>query len=575
MADYAVNTAFTARDRITGAFRAMGKGAGVFENKAVRSFRNVGRAGSRVGSIIKGIIGAQVITRGIGMLTQGIRTAATEFIAFDQTIVGATARFKDLKIGTIETAETMELLKKSARDVGKVTQFTSTEAAGGLNFFARAGFTSTEAMAALKTQVDLATVAELDLARTSDITSDLLGALGLNAADSATKINNLEKLSNSLGLAANMANVTLEDMFETLKIAAPIATAAGEKMDPLIAITAALGSAGIKGSLGATAIKNAYLNLATNAPKVQKALAGIGLEQANFVNQIDGSLDMVKAMQLIGDATKGLGKVEQLAIFEQIFGKRAVAGATNISKSLSEIELITRALEGDKRISKIADEIRTGLGMQVKILKSGMIELGFKFIQAFETHGRGALTGLIKAVQNFDVDKVLNFAKKAIELFTQWKPVIMGVVAGMIAYNVAVKIMLAIGAIKYFFGMVKAIQAASAAQGIFNVIMAANPIGAIALAIAGLVALLVTLEVKFQIFSKAYKAVKEFFTGAGPSMAEYEAAGRARQAPNAAAVSGTLRGRIDIAGAPEGSTAKDTGSTGIARDIDYRMLGWN
>ena len=375
-----------------------------------------------------GRIAIRSVQAGLIAVGAGLAFAVKGFVAFDQTIVGATARFKDLIIGTEKTASVMDELKKKAREVGAVTQFTSVEAAAGLNFFAKMGFTSAEAMKALKTQVDLATVAELDLARTTDITSDLLGSFGLNVADSATKVANLAKLSNSLGLAANMANVTLEDLFETLKIAAPIATAAGEDMNTLIAITAALGGAGIKGSMGATAIKNAYLNLATNAPKVEKALASIGLAQEDFVNQLDGSLDMVKAMKLMGDATKDLGKVEQLAVFEQVFGKRAVAGAVNISKSLSEIDQIIKALDSDKNIADIADQIRKGLGMQIKILRSGLLELGFKFVEAFETQGRGALSNLITTVQSFDMTPVINGARFLGEVFKKLvsfiKPVI-------------------------------------------------------------------------------------------------------------------------------------------------------
>ncbi len=409
----------------------MGLSSKKFTRGLRRNFAKAQRAVAKFGKSLKrnlGRIATRTIQAGLIAVGAGLAIATREFVRFDQTIVGATARFKDLEIGTEKTALVMDELKNKAREVGAITQFTATEAAAGLNFFAKAGFTSAEAIGALKTQVDLATVAELDLARTSDITSDLLGALGLNAADSATKIDNLAKLSNSLGLAANMANVTLEDIFETLKIAGPIATAAGEDMNTLISLTAALGSAGIKGSMGATAIKNAYLNLATNAPKVQKALEGIGLVQSDFVDQRTGTLDMVKAMKLIGDASKDMGNVKQLALFEQIFGKRAVAGAVNISKNLSEIDQIIRALESDKNIADIADQIRTGLGMQVKILRSGLLELGFKFVEAFEKQGRGALSNLITAVQSFDMTSVINGARFLGEVFKKLisfiKPVI-------------------------------------------------------------------------------------------------------------------------------------------------------
>ncbi len=557
MPDFAVSTGFTARDRISTAFRAMGRNAGLFENKATKSFRNVGRAGSRTGDIMKGILGADVLRRGFRFLTQGLRTAVTEFISFDQTIVGATARFKDLEIETAATVATMEKLKQTAREVGAVTQFTATEAAAGLNFFAKAGFTSTEAMGALKTQIDLATVAELDLARTSDITSDLLGALGLNAADSSTKIANLERLSNSLGLAANAANVTLEDMFETLKVAAPIATAAGEKMNPLIAITASLGSAGIKGSQAATALKNAYINLATNAPAVADALASVGLAQADFVDQETGTLDMVAAMQLLGDATKGLGNVDQLAIFSEIFGKRAVAGAVNIAKSLAEIENITRLLDSDKRISAIADEIRTGLGMQVKILKSSMIELGFKFIQAFEKDGRGVLSLLIEKVQQFDVKPIVEGVGRIIEIIKKWGPVVLDLAPMILGVAAAIKIM--------------------------NIAMNASPIGLFLTTAAALVGTLGLLEKKFGFSAKISEefggsiGTREFEEGRRGRLEERRQAAAEREAPNKAAAQaaiGRVSGLINIQGLPTGSTA-EMDNTGSARDIDFKLLGQN
>lgn len=501
-ARFSIEAVFKAIDKMTGPLTKMQSKNKKFTRALRRDFAKAQRSVDNFGRNLNRNLGrAATRTAQVGIIAigAGLAIATKEFIAFDQTIVGATARFKDLEIGTEKTALAMAELKKTAREVGAVTQFTATESAAGLNFFAKAGFTSAEAMAALKTQVDLATVAELDLARTSDITSDLLGALGLNAADSATKIDNLAKLSNSLGLAANMANVTLEDIFETLKIAGPIATAAGEDMNTLISLTAALGSAGIKGSMGATAIKNAYLNLATNAPKVEKALAGIGLAQADFVDQRTGTLDMVKAMKLIGDASKDMGNVKQLALFEQIFGKRAIAGAVNISKNLSEIDQIIRALESDKNIADIAEQIRTGLGMQVKILRSGLLELGFKFVEAFEKQGRGALSNLITAVQNFDMQPIIDGVKKAVEIFQKWipiiefiAPIVLGIVAAWKAYRLVLFL-------------------AAAAQTVLNIAMTANPIGLIITGIGVLIGVIVLLVKNWDKVTAVVKRVWDWF----------------------------------------------------------------
>ncbi|RLG35394.1 phage tail tape measure protein, partial [Methanosarcinales archaeon] len=142
---------------------------------------------------------------------------------------------------------------------------------------------------------------------------------------------------------------------------------------------------------------------------------------------------MVKAMQLMSDATKNMVKTEQLAVFGEIFGKNAVAGALNLAGSLSEVEYIMKKLEGETNLKDLADEIRKGLGMQIEILKSGLIELGFKFIEAFEKNGRGALQGLIDAVQTIDITPLIETAKVFVGFMTflgkSWRVILSLVVA--------------------------------------------------------------------------------------------------------------------------------------------------
>ncbi len=416
-----------------------------------RSFGKVNKSINRVAMI------------GMAALAGSVAIAAREYVQFDQIITGANARFKDTVIGSKQAAINMQLLKDAAREVGSTTQFSATEAAAGLNFYAKAGFTTAEAMAVLADTVDLATAAEFDFNRAADISSDLLGALGKNVQDSAQKIQNLKDINRALGLTANSANVDLEDMFETLKIAGPIASKAGESMHQLFAITGALGSAGIKGSLAATALKNAYIRLAAPTDAVTAALGKLNLQQSDFI-AADGKMkSIVDIMGQIGAASAGLGDAEQLGVFSEIFGKRAVAGATNLSKSLADVESIMQRLEGEQKLKDISDEIRKGLGNQILILKSGLLELGFQFIEAFEKDGRGALQGFIDTVQNIDITPLIKFSKIVVKIF------------GFVASNW--KILLALA------GGIKAVAIAMGILNIltqvFNITLKASPIGKI------------------------------------------------------------------------------------------------
>jgi len=456
------------------------KKAGRLYSRFSRNIRDenhmIGRSFRRVNSSLnKGLKRTAMV--GFASLSIGLGLAAREFVTFDQAIVSASAKFKDLEIGTKNYADTQDLLRKKAREVGDQTHFTAKQAAEGLNFYAKAGFKSAEAMAVLADTVDLATVAEMDLNRTADISSDLLASLGLNASDTATKIKNLAFLNRSLGLSVNMANVNLEDMFETLKLAGPIAADIGATTNEIIAMTAALGGAGIKGSLASTALRNIYGRLIKPVGAIQDRLDQLNLSQKDFL-RADGSLDVLKAMDKIGKATEKLTKVERAAVFFDLFGLRAVAGASNLQKSLGGVQDIIKKLESDATLKKIADEMRTGLLMQLQTLGSAALEKAFQFFDAFTANGKDGIKKLTEAIRALDVKPLIQFTKTVIS------------VLGFIADNWKILLSLAVG--------IKAVSAAIAiaeiAVGLFGITLGLTPIGGALIAL-GLLATAITLLV--------------------------------------------------------------------------------
>ena len=573
MADYAVNTAFTARDRITGAFRAMGRGAGVFENKAVRSFRNVGRAGSRVGSIMKGFIGAQIITRGIGMLVQGLRTVTTEFVSFDQAVTSASAKFKGLNLATQEGQKTLEALKKTARDVGAVTQFTAGQAASGLDFLAMAGFNAEQSMASLAPTVDLATVGQLDLGRATDIATDSLGAFDLMTEDTNQLQKNFTRLNDVMAFTMSRTNTNMEDMFESIKKGAPAFTAAGQSLESFNTLLGVMANSGVKGSESGTVLRNMMIRLSKPTGEAQKAIERLGINtqdaQGNFKDIID----------ILGDfevGLKGMGTAQRTAALATIFGTRAVTGvnillAEGTDKLSSFRDELLNAGGASKSMANI---IRQSLQNRLAALRSAAIEVGFKFVQAFEKRGGKAIDAITQSVRNFNVQpiidgaeflfgvfkKLFTFAKPLIdiiikigtEIFQMFKETEIG---SLIIDNIGIAFRGWVVAIKIVWNSVRPI--------LKLMFILLEPILVIVSAIAtGLI------------------EIAEFLGqagGAGPSMAEFEAAGRARLAPNAAAAKGEesrFKGTIDVRGLPGLSTATSVG-TGSARNIDLRLLGNN
>lgn len=582
-----VNSRFTVNDKITKRFGIMERAAARFGRGAEKSFRRASKSASSFGAVTKGVVAGIGITRGLGLLSRGVGTVVDGFIAFDKAALGATVRFKDIGPEAANFNDQLKLIRASARDAGATTEFTAAQAGAALDFLARAGFSSAEAMGALRSMIDLSTAAGEDFATVADQSSDLLGAFGLNADNTAEKIANLNRLNDVLVKTANSANVTIEDMFETMKLAAPIGRTLGIELEEVAALTAVMGNAGIKGSQAATALKNSFLNLSTGAPKVTKMLDAIG------VRIDDGQGNMRKFTDILEDVgknIKGLGSLQQSKVLDTLFGKRAIAGASNLIDSIGEVKQFEKSLLSAGATSqKTAEIMRTSIDARLKALQSAATELGFKILEAFEVKGKKGIDSLTEAIRNFDATPIIDFFKSVqagLAFIWEWRGAIAAVAVGFILLKTA-------------------LAAAQIAMLIFNIATAANPIGLIVLGvfalIAGFTALVIwiddviasfdsmsaPLRLILGIFKLIFEAIKlakegiaavlgfgdddeESEGGATPRdeikvlpPAEIAAIGRSEAA--------RFRGRLDIAGAPAGSVV--TTEPGSDPGFDIGLLG--
>lgn len=588
-----VNSKFTANDKITKRFSIMEKAAARFGRGADKAFRRASRSAQKFKGITTGILKAATITKGLGLLQRGLSNVTTGFIEFEKAARGATVRFKDIGPDAANFDQQMKLIRTSAREAGATTEFTAAQAAKALDFLARAGFKATEAMGSLRSMINLSTATGEDFASVADMSSDLLGAFGLNADNTAVKIRNLNRVNDVLVKTANSANVTIETMFETMKVAAPIGRKLGIEIEEIAALTAVMGNAGIKGTMAGTALKNSFLNLSTQSPKVVKMLDAIG------VRIDDGQGNMRKFSDILEDVgknIKSLGTLDQAKVLDTLFGKRAIAGASNLIDSISEVKQFEQTLkDAGKTSEKTADIMRQSLDARLKALGSAATELGFKLLTAFEKRGAKGINALTEAIRKFDPTPVIEFFEavgSGLKFLFEWRAQILTVIGVFLALKAA----LAVAAI----GM-----------GIFNLVAAANPIGLIVLGvaalIAGFVALVVWIDDVVKFFKKLPLVIRLIvfplellvntiklvidgigtvgrFLGFGGDEDEDGApgadgadGGQQKVAPNQreanarAAAQSTFKGRLDISGAPKGSTVTTESESG--GDFDMLLLG--
>jgi TP901 family phage tail tape measure protein len=519
MPDFAVDTAFGAKDRVSGAFSKMDRRAEKFGRTADKAFKRASRSANRFDDIVKGILAAGVISKGLGLLRQGVGEVARQFVGFDQAVTSASAKFKGLNLSTEEGQKTLERLKKTARDVGAATQFSAGQAAEGLDFLAMAGFDAEQSMAALPGVVDLATVANLDLARSTDISSDSLGAFGLMTKDANQLQQNFTRLNDVMALTMSRTNTNMEDMFESIKKGAPAFTSAGQSMESFNALLGVMANSGVKGAESGTALRNVMLRLAKPTAEAQKQLDALGVRtqdsEGNFRDVVDILADVEKGL-------KGMGSAQKSAALATIFGARTVTGVNILLQEGSENIRSFRdeLLNAAGASQKMADIMRQSLQNRLLSLQSAAIELGFKIFEAFEERGANAIDTMTEAIRAFDP-----------------KPIIEGIEAIIMV-------------LKFLWSIAKPIINAFVAFGKFLGIAAAEILTLLEGPAAG------GRKIEGSLFGEIEESP--------PRRAPNEEQARARQDIR-------FTGRMEFANAPAGATVES--KTEGAPDIDMAILG--
>jgi TP901 family phage tail tape measure protein len=236
-------------------------------------------------------------------------------VDFEQSIV---------KLGAITRASDSSLkgLEKTARQLGESTMFSASEAASAMTFLGMAGFKTNDIIAATPGMLNLAQAAGSDLADTADIASNILSDFSLNAED-------MGRVGDVLSATFTSSNTTLQMLGDTLKYAAPVASAAGASIEEVAAMAGLLGNVGIQGSMAGTALRASFLKLSAPPKVAADALANLGVE----VKDLDGNLRPVpELLKELAQATEGLGSAERAEAIKQIFGAEASAGLTELLK---------------------------------------------------------------------------------------------------------------------------------------------------------------------------------------------------------------------------------------------------
>lgn len=345
---------------IKGDSSAFQKTLGGLSSLAGGALKGVGTAVGAATAAVGGLAAA-AIKVGSGFESSMSQVAATMGITTDE-IANGSADF--------------ELLSQAAKDAGATTAFSASQAAEALNYLALAGYDAQTAADALPAVLNLAAAGGMDLAYASDLATDAMAALGIEASNE-----NLTKFGDQMAKTASKANTSVAQLGEAILTVGGTAKSLAGGTVELNAALGVLANRGIKGAEGGTALRNVILSLSAPTDKAADAMNSLGL------NVYDAAGNMRPLNEVFKDLNKSMANMtegEKTKVLSEIFNKVDLKSAQALLAGCGdEFDNLADAIANSGgAMQDMADTQLDNLQGDITILQSGLEGLG---IAAYES----------------------------------------------------------------------------------------------------------------------------------------------------------------------------------------------
>ena len=292
----------------------------------------------------------QPIINAIQSFGSEVKTAFEEITGMDLSLSGFIeygAEFEDsiTRAGAVAgaTGDDFEKLTNKAREMGAKTRYSAAECADALYYMGMAGWGTKDMMTGLESVLNLATVADMDLAQASDFVTDGLTALGMSAVQATDFVD-------MLASASTNSNTSVAQMQTAFTNVAPIAGTLGISMSDLSVALGLMANQGVKAEKAGTALKNLLSNMASPTDQMTACIEKYNLQSAQKLITDGKLIEGVKEMKSQLD---GLTAKEKTAVITTIAGKEALSGVSALlNSSVSDINKLEFAVDSSTKASR-------------------------------------------------------------------------------------------------------------------------------------------------------------------------------------------------------------------------------
>ena len=335
---------------------------------------------------------------------QAMAVAGTAIVGIGAASVNVGKEFESAMSSWAATATATRadynLARDAAMEMGRKTSKTATESAQALEYMALAGWSVEDSISGLPGILRLSEATGLDLARTSDLVTDSMSALGVEIGalplylDVAAKANNK---SNQTAELLMEAYIGVGGTMKGLKV--PIqesATALG-----------VMANRGIKGSEAGNALNAVMVNLTTGTGQAGKMMKKLGISAFDSKGNFIGLTDTLK---ILDDSVKNLNDEDRNKALAAIGGKQHIDALnalmsglnTTVSEGVSEwANLESQLYDSAGALEVMANTKLDNLDGDLAIMRSALEDTGIRIYDNLQEPLRAAAQGATQLVYQF------------------------------------------------------------------------------------------------------------------------------------------------------------------------------
>lgn len=277
--------------------------------------------------------GLSAMSVAAGDLISGLTQAATgKLTALAKTSVGVGMSFQSSMSQVAATmgvgVDQIQSLTDKAKEMGSTTAFTATQAADALNYLALAGYDANKAAEVLPSVLNLAAAGGMDLAYASDLVTDAMASLNLEASKA-----NVDEFGNKLAKAASKANANVSQLGEAILTVGGTAANLKGGTTELTTALGLLANVGIKGAEGGTHLRNIILSLQSPTDDATKLMEQLGLQVYDAQGNMRGLDDILTDLS---GSLAGLTQGQKDSVINALFNKTDLAAVNGLLAAQGE-----------------------------------------------------------------------------------------------------------------------------------------------------------------------------------------------------------------------------------------------